>query len=167
MSTGYKRNGTETLFSHSCFTGEGFLSQDTLHVAGLEIIDQLFHELPDVQQIWTDPYTQYFDSVLSLTPRSEQSLADTPDPFQIMVTQGLLDNNITSFSLPSSGVGWGYPGEITYDGINHGQYVNHLKYIPLSNVTDPDRGLNDPLVKSPPLLKGNWKVKTRALFWGN
>lgn len=166
-STAYKKNGTEAMFKDSCFRGYSFISQDTLHLATLEIRDQLCYELLGLQRIWTCPYTPYFDAVLGLGSGSEQSLANIPNPFQSMVAQGLLDSNIIAFSLSSSSVGWSLPGEITCAGINHDQYVGELKYIPLSNVTDPSRRPPDPLVTGPPLLHSTWKAEGRALFWGN
>lgn len=127
----------------------------------------MFHELPDVYELPAGPYTYHFDAVLGLAPDNEQSLANIPNPFQNVISQGLLESNVISFALPSSGVVWSYPGEITYGDINHNQYIGDLNYIPLSNAYDPDRGPNNPLVDGPPVLNGTWRVEARALFWVN
>jgi saccharopepsin len=166
-STTYEENCTGMLFEYSCFIGEKFLSQDTLHVAGLETKDQLFHELPDVRQTWTVPYTTYFDAVLGLVPSIEQSLANIPSYFQNMISQGLPESNIASFAFSSSGMGWSYLGEITYGGIYHDQYVGNLKHGPLSNITNPNCGPNYPLVEGPPILNRIWRVEARTPLWGN
>jgi hypothetical protein len=55
-------------------------------------------------------------------------------------------------------------GEATFGGINSEVYDGELVQIPLSNVSDLDRGTHDPDESGPPLLNGTWRVEALSIL---
>ncbi|KAI9861439.1 MAG: Vacuolar protease A [Trichoglossum hirsutum] len=167
-SSTYLANNTRTRLRYTGLRAEGHMSQDTLYVAGLEIRNQLFHELSIVKRDPTVLWTPDFDAVLGLAPGNDASLQRVLNPFQMMVSQGLLDSNVVSLSLGGTVAGdRSIPGEITYGGINTALFDGDLIRIPLTKVTDPDHGPQNPIVTGPPLLNGTWQVEARGVSWGD
>ena len=164
----YQSNGTESWLRYPGFRGKGYISQDTLYAAGLEIKGQLFHEIIHLQDLPAVPWTHEFDAVLGLAPGDDASLRSLKYPLSMMVSQNTLDTNIISLALGATVDGdRSFTGEIMFGGINGELYEGDLSWLPLTNVTDPDNGQTDPLVNGPPLLNGTWQVEARAVTWGN
>ncbi|KAF2499178.1 acid protease [Lophium mytilinum] len=165
--------------THSCDTARskfiytglraaGHLSKDTLSVAGLDVPNQLFHELDRVKSVPTSFWRRDFDSVLGLAPPLEAwSLLGIESPFAGMVRLGLLPRNVVSIALGRTEGDVKVAGEIMFGGVNAEMFeAGEMVEIPLSNVTDPQPGSEDPFEVGPPLLNGTWRVETRGLSWG-
>lgn len=163
----YVANGSESMLGYNGIRAEGHLSQDTLYVAGLEIRDQLFHELVSYVSLPTILWTQDFDAVLGLAPFNDASFAGIQNPFQNMISQGLLDANIISLSLGGTTAGESIPGEIMYGGINYDLMEGELIRLPATETWDADQGSEDRLEIGPPVLNGTWQVEVRGISWGD
>ncbi|OCK79150.1 acid protease, partial [Lepidopterella palustris CBS 459.81] len=160
-------DGTPARFMYNGFRGTGHVSQDTLTIAGLQVRDQLFHELDQVTRIPTILWRHDFDSILGLAPPDEAwSLLRINNPFASMVLQSLLPRNVIYIALGATEGRNAVPGEINFGGINPEMFEGTIVDIPLSNVTGPDRGNHDPFETGPPLLNGPWRVEARGLSWG-
>ncbi|KAL2219071.1 aspartic peptidase domain-containing protein [Thermoascus aurantiacus ATCC 26904] len=163
----YVANGSESMLGYNGIRAEGHLSQDTLYVAGLEIRDQLFHELVSYVSPPTILWTQDFDAVLGLAPFNDASFAGIQNPFQNMISQGLLDANIISLSLGGTTAGESIPGEIMYGGINYDLMEGELIRLLATQTRDADQGSEDRLEIGPPVLNGTWQVEVRGISWGD
>ncbi|KAF2810434.1 acid protease [Mytilinidion resinicola] len=158
---------TRTQFIYTGLRAAGHLSKDTLTIAGVEIKNQLFHELDRVKSVPTTFWRREFDSVLGLAPPDEAwSLLGNGSPFAGMVAQGLLPRNVVSIGLGRTEGGVEVPGEITFGGVNLKMFEGEVVEGPLSNVTDGEPGSDDPFEVGPPLLNGTWRVEARGLSWG-
>ena len=133
----------------------GHVSQDTLNVAGLSIENYLFAEAKDVYPISYLADYDGFDGSLGLAPSSALSVLGMPNPFNMMMEQGILDENLFALKLPR-GVLWAEEedGELTFGEIPKALPEAELTRIPLLNDTE-----------SP--LNGYWTSEIRSLFMGD
>ncbi|KAF2085026.1 acid protease [Saccharata proteae CBS 121410] len=145
LSETYKPADEQSDVSYFDRNGFGHVSQDTLRIGHLGIAHQSFHELDTLEREALPAWTPYFDAVLGLAPDNVSSSAALQNPFQSMMSQGLLDSNVIGLCLGSTE----QPGEITFGGINANLYDGELARIPLTNV-----------------LNGTWQVQARAISWG-
>jgi len=166
-SSSYEANGTRSIFRYIGMRAEGSMAQDTLYVAGLEIKNQSFCEITRIEYEPMVVGTHDFDAVRGLAPANDASFAKFPNPFTMMVTQGLLDSNVISLALGATfGGRLSLPGEIMFGGVNDEFYEGEILFIPLTNVRDPDAGPTDPADMGPTLLNGTWQVEARGVAWG-
>jgi len=151
------------------YTGFGsaltILSEDTLGLAGLEVKDQAFHEA--VYQgsnviFWAA--RDGFEAILGLAPNTASSTANITNPFQNMISQGLLDDNIFALALgrgdhmTTSPIG----GSLTFGGIDIDLLdETTMQYIPLANATDRRAPYNGPI------LNGTWQVAMNGISFVN
>ncbi|KAF2680364.1 acid protease [Lentithecium fluviatile CBS 122367] len=80
----------------------GNISQDDLHIAGLHIKDQVFEEAIMWHPLWLTR-DDYFDTALGLSLHQTfepWSTFNASSPFQNMILQNLLDENVFALRLP-------------------------------------------------------------------
>lgn len=110
----------------------GKISQDSLHVSGLEIKNQVFEEATHFRpgMLTSD---DLFDTVLGLALHptwDKEGNFSAPGPFQNMVTQGLLRENVFSLTLPRVEY---EQGEIVFGGLPENVTREDLVEVPLNN----------------------------------
>ena len=132
----------------------GPLSEDTLHIADMEIQSQLFGEATEINRNMPDFGNEEWDGILGLSPSNEASDLRTSSPFQNMVAQELLDWNLFSLKLPR---GREDPGEIHFGGIDESMYEGKLKKLPLVPYS-PDKYQ---------CIKGRWIVPASGIGIGD
>ncbi|KAF2116047.1 aspartic peptidase domain-containing protein [Lophiotrema nucula] len=113
----------------------GIISQDDLHVANMEIRNQVFEEALEWHPMW---FTRddYFDTALGLslhqTPESWGNFS-AQSPFQNMVQQNLLDENIFTLKLPRND---NETGELVLGGVPEILTRDKMIQIPLNHTRD-------------------------------
>lgn len=137
----------------------GNISQDSLHVGGIEIQNQRFEEVTRWNAIL---YDELFDGSLGLARlpfNFSQATVGATYPFQNMVAQELLDRNLFSLTLSSSRSKSG--GELILGAIDHESYEGKLVTIPVSHVTG---GVLEDLNILP---SSGWQVPIKRLSIGS
>lgn len=113
----------------------GKISQDNLHVADMEIKDQVFEEAT----AWHRGYItrdDYFDTALGLSlhqTSEEWGNFSAPSPFQNMVQQDLLDENIFALRLARTD---DEIGELILGGLPEALDRNEMIEVPLNHSRD-------------------------------
>ncbi|KAI9872910.1 MAG: Vacuolar protease A, partial [Pleopsidium flavum] len=151
-SSSYERNGTAIEFEYRGVDTSGFLSRDTLQVAGIDVVvDMLFEEATSLS-FGVMYHEMIFDSVLGLAPGNVNYAKNIMSPLSAMVAQGVLDENL--FSLRMSRGDNDGPGELTLGGVNEDLYTGDMITMPVTNGTG----------RWP---KGKWQVGARSLTVGD
>ncbi|KAF2113634.1 aspartic peptidase domain-containing protein [Lophiotrema nucula] len=136
-STTYQPNSTPTNVHYKGPAGLltwGSISQDSLHVGDLEVKEQLFEEAV----AWhgdVGTYDAVFDTVLglSLFPTLDgyrNTNFTTVSPFQNMMKQTLLDENVFTLQYPRTDQ---ERGSITFGGLPPGLQRDEMIEVPLNN----------------------------------
>ncbi|EDX04611.1 GD23736 [Drosophila simulans] len=127
-SSTYVANGEEFAIEYGTGSLSGFLSTDTVTIAGISIKDQTFGEA------LSEPGTTFVDApfagILGLAFSAIAVDGVTP-PFDNMVSQGLLDEPVISFYLKRQGTAV-RGGELILGGIDSSLYRGSLTYVPVS-----------------------------------
>ncbi|KAF2177127.1 acid protease [Zopfia rhizophila CBS 207.26] len=138
LSSTYRENLTATKLAYWSYSGvytNGNISLDSLHVADLEIKDQEFEEVT----WWRPGYLtrdDIFDTVLGLALHrtfDEWGNFGAPSPFQNMVDQERLNENLFTLQLPRTDH---ERGEITLGGLPENVTRNKLIEVPLDHSKD-------------------------------
>jgi saccharopepsin len=161
-SSTYVANGTVITRDYPRFSANAIVSQDTFHIAGIEIKNVSFAEATNIHRRGDGRAIglgdDQWDGILGIAPHGGNADAmpnfDAPldDPFLSVISQGLLDRNI--FGLKFSN-GTDHPGEIMFGGVNHDLYEGELKTLPLLNDTDDFRQ-----------IPGRWNVAATKITIG-
>ncbi|XP_055700342.1 lysosomal aspartic protease-like [Phlebotomus papatasi] len=124
-STTYKDNGTEFSINYGVGSMQGFLSQDHVNIAGLNIENQVFAEavtLPGSAFV-----TTRFDGVCGLGFHT-LAIDDVIPPFYNMYSEGLIEKPVFSFYInpdPLSKSG----GEVIFGGSDPNLYTGNFTYL--------------------------------------
>ncbi|XP_054733489.1 lysosomal aspartic protease-like [Anastrepha obliqua] len=127
-SSTYVANGESFSIQYGSGSLTGYLSQDTVSVAGLSISNQVFAEAVD------EPGTTFvnsnFDGILGM---AFQSIAvdNVVPPFYNIWSQGLVDNDVFSFYLARAGTS-NQGGELILGGSDPNYYQGGLTYVSVS-----------------------------------
>lgn len=122
----YKPNGTDFSIQYGSGSVEGFLSEDVLELAGLQIKDQVFGETT------SEPGLAFafgkFDGILGLGYDSI-SVQHTVPPVYNAINQGLLDEPKFAFHLGNDGESSG--GTATFGGVDESLFEGKITYLPV------------------------------------
>jgi len=138
-SSSYVKNGTVFDIEYGSGPVSGFVSEDSVTIGDITVLKQLFAEITDVKGLGLAYSMGKFDGILGLAFPSISVDGILP-PLENMFQQGLIGDNIFSFSLGSAD---GQPGELDIGAIDTSKFTGDLKYIPLSNETYWALGLDD------------------------
>lgn len=130
-SSTYVANGTPFSIQYGSGSMKGFLSTDSLGVAGLNVVGQTFAEAT------TEPGIAFvaakFDGILGMAFETISVDHVTPVFYNIM-SQNLISDALFAFWLsknPNSGPG----GEITLGAVDSTRFTGPIHYVPLSSET--------------------------------
>ncbi|KAL2070427.1 hypothetical protein VTL71DRAFT_13453 [Oculimacula yallundae] len=158
-SESYVEHGDPINIHYAGIYTSGFKSEDSVHIAGLEIKNQIFEEATILRPspfYWDDK----MDSVLGLSrlplslPRSD--LSGTTSPWHNLVKQKLLKKNIFSLKLSKSPY---RDGEIMFGGVNPDLFEGELMTIPTTHKKHGEM----PLLQ---MLGSGWQVAAHSLSLG-
>ncbi|XP_066564889.1 cathepsin D [Amia ocellicauda] len=127
-SSSHVENGTQFHIQYGRGSLSGFLSQDTLTLAGLMVSGQCFGEA--VREPGVAFAFARFDGILGLGYPSIAVAAATP-PFDLIMDQKLLPSNVFSFYINRDTAG-SVGGELVLGGVDPNYYDGELHYV---NVT--------------------------------
>lgn len=130
-SSTYVKNGTDFSIQYGSGALSGFLSQDTVTIAGISVKDQTFGEAmkePSISFI-----VAKFDGILGMAYTSISVDGVIPVFFN-MWKQKLVDKPVFGFYLDRNATD-PKGGELFLGGADPSYYVGNLTYVPLSNET--------------------------------
>jgi hypothetical protein len=110
------------------FHCSGILSEDNLSIASFEIKYQMFVEVDRMERYMLHWKDGSWDGLLGLAPSDEDSHMGLLNPFQNMIKQKLLNENVFSLKLPRGVDDW---GEILFGGVDQDLYVGELTSLQL------------------------------------
>ncbi|KAH8390086.1 lysosomal aspartic protease [Drosophila serrata] len=126
-SSSYRAQGNPFAIHYGSGSLSGFLSRDTIGIAGLQIENQIFAEATDMPgPIFL---AAKFDGIFGLGYRSISMMRVKP-PFYAMMEQGLLSEPVFSVYLNRKGKSEG--GFIFFGGSNPDFYTGNFTYVPVS-----------------------------------
>jgi len=130
-SSSYVSNGTSWKIQYGSGPVSGFISEDNVNFGGLTISGQEFAEVTDASGLGLAYSIGKFDGILGMAFQSI-SVDHITTPFENLVSQGLVANNVFGFYLSATD---GSQGELTLGGIDSNHYTGQLTYVPLINET--------------------------------
>ncbi|XP_011196142.2 lysosomal aspartic protease-like [Zeugodacus cucurbitae] len=149
-SSTYVANGESFSIQYGSGSLSGYLSQDTVRVAGLTIKDQVFAEA--MQEPGTSFVNSGFDGLMGMAFQSISNDNVVP-PFYNMWSQGLISKNLFSFYLTRAGTSVN-GGEMILGGSDSSLYKGQLTYVPISEQGYWQFGVDSGSIGGQPLCSG-------------
>ncbi|KAI8373092.1 endopeptidase [Radiomyces spectabilis] len=130
QSSTYVKNGTDFSIKYGTGAMEGFISQDTLRVGGIEIESQGFAE--STKEPGLTFALAKFDGILGLG-YDTISVQHVVPPFYNMINRDLVDEPLFSFWLNDAGNGddEGNGGELVFGGVDPSHYTGEITWAPI------------------------------------
>jgi len=142
-STSYKSDGKKFAIRYGSGSCDGYFSQDTINLAGVDVVNQTFAEITNLPAI---PFAAAkFDGILGMG-WEQISVGGVMPPFQLMVKEKKIEEALFAFWLnrnPNHPNG----GEITFGGLDPDHYEGNITYVPVTT-------------------KGYWQFKMDGLKMG-
>jgi hypothetical protein len=132
-SKDFKPDGRQFKVMYGSGPVEGIFNTDTVTVGGIDVKGQTFAEISTVSfgPLNIAFAVGKFDGLLGLGFNSI-SQYHIPTPFEQMISQGLIDQKLFAFYLPTDS---GAQGELTLGGIDKSHYTGDLVSVPLTSET--------------------------------
>jgi phytepsin len=128
----YVANGEKFAIQYGSGSAGGFLSQDSVGIAGVTVKDQVFAE------ITSEPGLAFvaagFDGLMGLAFESISVDHATPVWYNLM-SQKLVDEPVFAFWLNREPSKPGKGGELVLGGVDPNHYTGDFTYVPLTNET--------------------------------
>lgn len=122
-SSSYIKNGEKFLIRYRIGNVFGFLSEDTVNVGGMTVVNQTFAE---ALMIPAPFYDDKFDAIIGLG--FEQLSQNNVVPvFYNMISQGLVNNAVFAFYFNRT-----FGGEVTFGGSDPSLRKGNFTYVPIS-----------------------------------
>jgi len=131
-SSTYKANGTTFAIAYGSGSLTGVLNTDDISIGDIKIKGQSFGE--SVTEPGLAFVAGHFDGILGLG-FPEISVEGVVPPFNNMMDQGLVEENVFAFWLNRDLTSGGPGGEITFGGLDPAHYVGKIHYTPLTAET--------------------------------
>jgi len=128
-SSTYEEDGTPFKIMYGSGPVAGFLSQDTVGFAGVELEEYTFAEVTDTSGLGAMYTHSPMDGILGLG-FSSIAVDHVPAPMEALVKAGLLAQPTFSFYLGPDG-----KSELVFGGDDKSRYTGDLVYVPLSKTT--------------------------------
>jgi hypothetical protein len=163
QSKSYSPVGYPVELHYGGFNNYGYASSDTVHVAGLEIKNQVFQE---ATSYLPSPFAsnEQIDTSLGLSRLAYECDSSTLNATSIwhnIVHQRVLPRNIFSIKLSKSPHS---SGEITFGGSNRDLFEGELMTLPVTHVTDDYDHEGDDYYGLK--FKSGWQVAAHSLTFG-
>ncbi len=130
-STTYIGNGTAVNVSFLHSRGRGFISQDTLQIGPVSILDQKFVEAAHIDTA-ASTHGVYFEGQLGLGPKYRNYSTGAGNIATSMYSQGLISKNTFSMLFPHAA---DEVGALIFGGTHWDVDLNEVAMIPVTNVT--------------------------------
>jgi len=125
----HHKNGTEFKIMYGSGPVSGYLSEDSLHLAGIEIEHQLFAEVTDAKGLGIAYGLGHFDGILGLA-FDVLSVDGVVSPMENLLEKGHIKEPVFAFYLGNNA-----PGELVIGGVDPKHFIGEISYVPLKSAT--------------------------------
>ncbi|XP_046672772.1 lysosomal aspartic protease-like [Homalodisca vitripennis] len=125
-SNTYKKDGQQFSITYGKGGASGFVSQDNIEVAGVQVTGQVFGEATSIDSAGM---ASYFDGIFGLAYPKLSNIGTNP-PFVNMIRQGVLEQPVFAFYLNKDDSSEDR-GELVLGGVSSDHYSGSFTYTPV------------------------------------